>query len=119
EFAEGPTPQVTLRVAAPDCAQLARRSIRCLAHQADPDCSLPVVEQRCAQPCADLRVPRQLVAFPADQAPERADPEGAVARHEQGVRLVGEFLPGRWLPRNRLNAIEAEQSEFATKPEIA
>src|SRR5271166_3514508 len=111
-MAERAALQVALRAAASDGAQLACGSIRCAAHYAGPHRSLAVFEQRCHEEFANLRVLGQLAAAPAHEASKGANPKSAVARDEQTVRILGEVLTCRWLPRDTSNAIEAKQAVF-------
>jgi hypothetical protein len=77
-----------------------------------------VLEERCHQQSIKLGIARQLAATPGNKAGKRANPKDAVARDEQAKRLIGEILTGRGLPRDTANAIEAEQAEFSSQPEI-
>jgi hypothetical protein len=85
---------------------------------ASPYRSFTIRNERLDAVSIKLRILGQLTVCPTGKTLKSPDPEGSVARGEQTSNpVVGEVGAGR-KPGHTPNAIEAQQTEFRTQPQI-
>src|SRR5262245_18403330 len=78
-----------------------------------------ILQERVDRRSVELRILSQPTVLPARSAVDRPDPQRAVSRDEEASNEVaGERLSGREFPDCGFDAIEAQQSEFRTEPQI-
>src|SRR5262249_10938425 len=83
------------------------------ADAAGPQGAFTILEKPEDTLIGKLRIFSEPASVPTRQAVQRADPQRPVTSGEQSDDVAGrKMLVGRRLPRNGLDAVEAEQAEF-------
>ncbi|MGA7840306.1 MAG: hypothetical protein WCA34_05270 [Candidatus Acidiferrales bacterium] len=103
------------------CASLNRAEFpgRVVREPTGPHNAFLILYQREDNLVRQLRIQRELTAFPTGQPFPCTDPKRPVARHEQALDFIRwEMLIRRFLPRDSPYTIEAKQAEFSAEPEI-
>jgi hypothetical protein len=108
-----------LRHRALHMAATQRAQLPLVRQHAGPDGAVAILVERGHELVSQLRILGELRSVPAGQAHEGANPQRAVARHQQAVGAARQRLAGRGLPRHEPKAVEAKQPERAAGPEIA
>ena len=112
---ENPEP-VALDLAATNGAEPALRRLV----NPEPHRLLTIFKERAKHDSGNLPILRELAVLPTDKAPQRANPQSAVMRHQQGDdKIAGELFTMRRLPGNSTNTVETKQAELRAQPEIA
>ena len=79
-----------------------------------------ILKERIHSLLSKLSILSKLIVLPTRKAFPSADPETSIACDAQlPNKVAGELLTDRWLARDNFHAIETEQAEFRSQPEVA
>ena len=84
-----------------------------------PNGPVPILQERSDGVPGNFWISGELAVLPTGKPFHRTNPKSTVARNQQGSDVIaGELLTVCRLPRDGLDTIEAEQSEFRAQPQI-